>query len=748
MPWDKIEKTVREIATAKWNSNAIAEEIAGIQCDCVLKVEQDRWVVIEITENHRLEKIRDDITRLKLIKNALLQKDIYCSCYEVLKKTPTNSMRKTGESQNIRVLSVKEFQNEFFNYSVYIHNRMKKQFGSLINLETGEPENNTYIDVCYKNKKYNKELGIQEIIKFLKKGKKILLKGDFGSGKSRCVKQIFDTMVSEENENIITIAINLRECWGLKRGIEILNRHFCDLGLDEKNFIRVYENSNIIYLLDGFDEIGTQSWSSDPQKMHHIREVSVSALKDLLVHCNGGVLITGREYYFNSDEEMLNCLGLRSDKVISLDCHSEFTERELIDFMNRNMPNECRNENLLELPSWFPKRPLVMQLLLKYADDIFFIDHVMDDICAFWFEFMTKICEREANIYPALNPLTIRDVLILLANKTRNGSSNTGPITQRDLARAFTDVTGLQPTDESTIMLQRLPTLGRVSADSPDRQFLDNFILDALRAEGIIQHSKNINEAIYREKWQQPMSVTGCSILATYISRDEKNFDLFLNIARRAADMSNGILAADIVASMCLLDKQNIDFKNIYISDCTIMDLKFNGKVISKLTIQNSVIERMDIANSKFDESVLIENCIINTVFGIASNQSVPKQICNCSIEHFEKLSTTTRVKKAKLSDSQKIFIETIRKIFFQPGAGRKEEALHRGMGNLTNKNLNKKILNKLLEEGVITRHKGDEGYVYKPVRKYAKRMEKIINDLTLSDDNLWKVITEMNSST
>ena len=63
-----------------------------------------------------------------------------------------------------------------------------------------------------------------------------------------------------------------------------------------------WDCSNIVYLLDGFDEIGTQSWSSDPRRMQYIRRISVCALKDLLQKVQGGVLITGREYYFNSDK--------------------------------------------------------------------------------------------------------------------------------------------------------------------------------------------------------------------------------------------------------------------------------------------------------------------------------------------------------------------------------------------------------------------------------------------------------------
>lgn len=68
-------------------------------------------------------------------------------------------------------------------------------------------------------------------------------------------------------------------------------------------------------------------------------------------------------------------------------------------------------------------------------------------------------------------------------------------------------------------------------------------------------------------------------------------------------------------------------------------------------------------------------------------------------------------------------------------------------MGNLANKALSKKILNKLLDEEIVTRHKGDEGYIYKPVRKESRRMEKIINDLTLSNDRLWRIITDMDKT-
>ena len=372
--WQDLERRIRNIASNRWNCNATTETIAGVKCDCVLKPQPDEWIIVEITEESSLEKVRTDIAKLVTVKQSLFMNNVFARCYFVMKNTPTDSMRAAGDAQKIFVRSAEEFQNEYFQYSNYVYTRKKKQFGSLINIETGEPESNIYIDVSYSNLKTGKDLSIDEIINLLKSGKKVILKGDFGLGKSRCVKQIFDIHTQDVVRSPYTIAINLSEHWGAKRALEILNRHFSELGLDAQNFIKTYEQPNTIYLLDGFDEIGTQSWSSDPRKMQHLREISVCALKDLVGQVQGGVLITGREYYFNSDAEMLSSLGLSSSQTILLECHQEFTDTQLLKFIAQNIPATDAEKALSSLPAWFPKRPIVIQLLLKYASDIFTID--------------------------------------------------------------------------------------------------------------------------------------------------------------------------------------------------------------------------------------------------------------------------------------------------------------------------------------------------------------------------------------
>lgn len=742
MNWKELEKKVRDIASFRWNCNAVTETIAGVKCDCVLKPYADRWVIVEITNENRLAKVREDIAKLRTIRGALFQQEIYSLCYFVMENTPTDSMRAAGDEQKIFVKSVEEFQNEFYDYGSYIHIRNQRQFGSLVNLETGEPENNEYVNVSYLNTYNDQEYSIEDIVHLLKNGKKIILKGDYGLGKSRCIKQVFDSFILNPIENPYVVAINLRDHWGAKRGKEILDRHFDDLGLDAKEFTKIYNRSNIVYLLDGFDEIGTQSWSSDKQKMQHIREMSVCALNDLITKVSGGVLITGREYYFNSDKELARCLGMDVDKAIFLECHQEFTDSELLTFISKNVSKALGSIKIEKLPAWLPKRPIVMQLLLQYAGDIFSMEHALDDICGFWYAFLCKICEREAKIYPALNPEVIKDVMIFLANQTRTSANNTGPITQEDLSRAFTSVTGFTPSDESAIMLQRLPSLGRVSTDSPDRQFLDTFILNGLRAEGIIKFSKSWDTKVLSFDWVNPLDQTGLSILAEYIGKDMHRMDTFIGLARNASHAMNKILASDIVSAICMLDTDSIDFRDICIVGGHFSYLSFEGKEIRRLSITDSIIEKLDLTNTKFNSTVRIEKCILSEVHGISSRKSIPEQIIECEVERFEMLATTTLIKRARLSESQKLYVEMIRKIFYQPGAGRKEAALLRGMGVSANKQLGEKILNKLLDEGLVTRIKGDEGYVYKPVRSKTGRIDKMLTDLTLSKDPLWLMIS------
>ena len=221
------------------------------------------------------------------------------------------------------------------------------------------------------------------------------------------------------------------------------------------------------------------------------------------------------------------------------------------------------------LPDWFPRRPLVIQLLMQCAREGIQVEFNTEDIYHFWSSFIDRICAREATIYPALNQDVIKNILVWLSNKTRMQASNTGPITQADLSDAFFAVKGTRPTDESAAMLQRLPSLGRISYDSPDRQFLDGFILNGLRAESIIQlaEANEKNSALFDEKWIHPLDRSGLWILDGYIEADESHEKTLIGIAKRSANRINRVLPSDIVCSISTCDTDEIDYKGVTISE-------------------------------------------------------------------------------------------------------------------------------------------------------------------------------------
>ena len=743
MTWQDTEEYVKRIASFIWDCEATSETIAGIKCDCIVRIKPDYWCFVEITEENSLDKLRMDIAKLFTVKHSLMGKNIFADCYFITKDKPTDSVRNSGREQNINVMSIQEFQNLYFNYRNYIYIRNQHQFGSLIDVETGEPENSGYVEVKYVNTKTGEKLSIDDIAQMLIAGKKVILKGNFGTGKSRCVKRLFD-ILSDSDSFYFPIAINLRDHWGALRGEEILKRHFDNLGIDSKNLIKTYTtNEKVMLLLDGFDEIGTQSWSVDNKKMQHIRSESVAGVKDLIRKSKGGILITGREHYFNSDKEMVDCLGLNTDNYIILKCQDEFSEEEIEQFLRQNHSSDISSENV-HIPVWLPKRPFIVLMLVRYAIDLLNDEYTITDVCDFWYIFLNGLAERESKINPVLNPNTIKQILIQLGRTTRFKPNDVGPITMEDLSSAFEQIMGIRPNDESSIILQRLPGLGRLSADSPDRQFIDSFILNGLRAEDIIQSVNNSRRDILIEKWKNPLNAEGCIILSEYINKKDNRYKTYLAFAKQSSEHANQILSADIISALCLLDVQFIDFNNIQIDSADFSYLMCESKKICNLHISNSYIDTLDITNASFSENSQLSDCLISNVVGVPSEKGLPDEFVNCLVDSFQSIGTVSRIKKAKLTSSQKIFITIIKKVFFQHGSGRKEEALLRGLNDQSNKHITERIINKLLTEKIITKFKGDEGWVYTPERRYAGRMEEILLHLTMSHDPLWKYITSI----
>ncbi|MGB2877914.1 MAG: hypothetical protein WBB97_07765 [Dehalococcoidales bacterium] len=739
MEWQELENIVRRVASFLWECEAKPEIINGVNIDCVCKIKTDYWITVEITQEKSLEKLRTDLAKFASIRPYLFSKNIYAECYFVTENKPNISLIETGKGQNVDVLSLDSFQKILFDHDNYYYIRASKPFGSAIQPVSGEKDTIKYVPVEYRDVLHSRKYRINDLARLLFQSNRIILSGNYGTGKSRCIQELFTYISKVKHPRpTLPISIDLRSHWGTKKGTEIIRRHFDDLGLSRNadNAIKIMPKGGFSLLLDGFDEIASQTWSDDPTRLMEIRARSLVGVKDLIQNCKGGLIITGREHYFNSNTEMFHSLGLSPETTILVRCEDEFTDLEMSIYL-KNISID------IPLPKWLPRRPIIC----KIASDIepATLKELLSDESGevgFWEHFIKAICEREARINPTLDSASIKNILCNVASITRTKLGDLGPISITELNQAFETVVGTRPTDETAIILQRLPALGRVASDTPDRQFVDHYILDGLRAEDVISCVNERSEEVLNEPWINPLKRLGITLVADNINFT-KDHASYMTYMRKVASCRNQILASDILTSLCfVLDE--IDFHNLLIQNSHISSLDLSGKKISNLSLVDTVIEDLDITGVD-TKNVLISKCLIKDIYGVSGAHGLPDWMSDNEIEHYQSISTVSRIRAATLTKQQEIFLTIIHKTFFQPGSGRKEEALLRGLGTQIDSKIANKITSMLLREGVLKRIKGEEGYVYVPNRgAFIGRMNSIREQLTSSDDPIWKQLNKI----
>jgi hypothetical protein len=216
------------------------------------------------------------------------------------------------------------------------------------------------------------------------------------------------------------------------------------------------------------------------------------------------------------------------------------------------------------------------------------------------------------------------------------------------------------------------------------------------------------------------------------------NETTYYRLLKIACISRNHLIGSDILSSMLISDKGQMNFAGIKLSEGYFVSLDLSDTKAIDFEISESIIEELNISAFK-PSNVVISKCLIKTIHGISSIEDIPKWIENPSIENYEVVTNVSRIKQADLTNQQKIFVAIIHKIFFQPGSGRKETALLKGLGDSADKRVAKKIMNLLIDEGIVNTRPGDEGTIYIPIRRYTKRMRDIITQLKLSEDPIWE---------
>lgn len=725
--WKELEENVKTLSSFMYNSNAVNETINGVKFDCVLKPKEDHWIVIEVSENETLEKVRTDIAKFSTCRQYLFSKEIYSEFFLILRDRPTETMQTTGKGCKINVLSYESFSKQFIDYESYVFIRSQKVFGSAINPFSGEPDKIDYTPVLYENIKTKKNVSLKEIAQCVFEGKRMVLLGNYGTGKSRCIRELFFYLSNKATNRILyPIAINLKEHWGTQRADEIIRRHFGLLGLSHMadSLIKIIDKDKFIFLLDGFDEIGAQVWSNDTFKLQQIRASSLAAVKDLITTTKSPIVISGREHYFNSDKEMFKVLGLDYSETEFLRCKEEFTEEEMRSYLKSI-------SLVIDLPIWLPRRPLICQIIntiQKEEIDKIFINSYSS--VEFWNTLIKNICERESKISPLLQSETIFNILKEVANITRTKQENIGPITIGEINKSFEKVVGTAPVDDSAVMLQRLPGLGRISSENMDRQFIDFYILDGLRAENLIDIIYQSDSDVIEETWLNPIGKIGIEIIAKKIQID-KSANIFIEFLKKSIQGNNNVLTGDILASLIFYAKKSsLDLGGLIIEKTIITSINFSKSLIENFLIKDSQINEIDVSNFSFSK-ITLKDCNIKKIYGISSEAEIPSFLIKPKIGSYHSKPMEADNKLFELKSTHMIFIAIIKKTFFLGGQNKSEHELIESFGNKDDRKIALNIIKILVKEKILS--KPDSENKYTPKTFNRNRMKEILNDLNKS---------------
>ncbi len=739
--WRSLEEHVRVVASLNWDCVARAEHIKGVDFDAVLRPEPGTIVLIEITQNNTLEKIRNDVAKHAAVRLSFIAEGIFPRQFIVTSEPPTHSMISAGQANHVRVTSVADFEHDLFDFQGYVERRNAKSFGSAIDPFTGESDKLSYIPVNYSSKTSSAVYSLTALTEALIKGKKIVLLGDFGTGKSRCLRELFCGL------RTVTpcIAIDLRNHWGARHTTEIIHGHLASLSIDQKGgkLMKMLQAGAVVTLLDGFDEVGTQVIYDNPDHRKKIRAKALEGVRRLIEESKGGVLVSGRSHYFDNDDELLDALGLHHKDVEIIECAGEFSEVEMHQYLEKVHAG-------IQLPKWLPRKPLVCHVLASLNADQRqrMIDGEAGDY-EFWGTLLDAICERESRTAQAIPAPQVRKILSGAARFSRSQPQRLGWFTQRHLTEIFEMATGQTIDDDGTTMLMRLCALGRVSSETMERQFIDEYILDGLRAEASISAIDDWDLALWKEEWRHEVGPIGTGLLIQdcALSGRENRYLEYLNEIRHGRNEQAGL---ELIAAMLSSgsDKE-LNLRGMLIRNANIGYLDLSRRKCRSLTLDNCYIGALDLSDSKIDNDSDFElsNCSIGMIYGITDKNAIPAWMASCEVEATESVSNPSKIKAANLSEAQGLLVSIIHRIFFQPGKARKEAALLKGFGSEANPRLAHAILNCLIAESIINKAPGQEGSIYSPNRAFTRRMGEIRSQLTLSKDAIWLKVSSLDGS-
>ena len=360
----EFENEVRRVARSLWPS---AQYQGAVRADDRerdgLFITDECVHLLECTTSRKQDKAREDVQ--KLVKLAGQMKIPYptkaVKCWFVTQDEPTADQRAVVDRHAglVVAISLDQFRSKLVDASGYIECRKNYRFGSMQDFDTPgarTPFHFVELDILSDS---GERHSIPDIVNVLSSGRRFLLLGDYGAGKSTTLREVFLAMQKAFFLNKIRkfpILLNLRDHYAQTNAAEALERHARRVGYDPAaHLVKAWRAGYAVILLDGFDEIATPGWSGQASRLKKLRFDSMQLIRDFIrgTPAQSGCAIAGRTNFFDSPAEMTSALGATGFTVLSL---NDFTEEQVTDYLHKKGWDQG-------IPSWFPTRPLLLGYL-------------------------------------------------------------------------------------------------------------------------------------------------------------------------------------------------------------------------------------------------------------------------------------------------------------------------------------------------------------------------------------------------
>lgn len=612
----------------------------------------------------------------------------------------------------------------------YIALRLNAPFGSAgmsmqALREKGRPR---YVQPTFVDVANARQLDLAAVLDRIKSGGRIVIRGDYGAGKSAALAELFTVLrkdyFKDPSNCQFPIHINLRDLRGLRTAREAISRHCEEVAFpNERSLLAAWRAGNGILLLDGFDELVPVQWVGNVRHLADVRKTALQCVRELIRETpeGSGVVVAGRAQYFSGDAEILESLGLpNSTSLVDL---QDFSEEQAREFLGGSA----------DLPNWVPTRPVLLQFWMKMGMESF-------DLSApgpTWREFLFRIAAREGERVPTITAANILRLISSVAATALGGSAAGSEIGFEELMDAYLDVFGRHPDDEGLQALMRLPGLSSNYDGSGGRRFIDDDLRDAAFGISLADYvgSPETNQRFNRSSWTTATGGLAGEVAAAHL--EFLQFPASQCMAAIRARQRRGLYDAVLLEVARCADAMGLRYdpqERLLVNEVIIPYLNANGEGFGGLArFTDCLIDELDLSSLDLDGSFpVLVSCVIHQLSGFSAIPSrLADSFVDCEVQKFSsREQTTDGILQLALPIEEKVALTVLKKVYAQRGSGRKEGAFSRGLAPRDRPHV-PSVVDKLERLGYLRRHNVQSTTVVLPIRSRRAEALRILENPT-----------------